>query len=175
MKYTIRCTVSKTCFIWYKLINAWLMLMIMNAQWWLWSWNVKVKCMLNTEGVTILDPTLLTTAIDRYDLIYVCDRTKHWFVSLFKLKNFLYWIKNQQVEARDPHLPPSVRWDDYHDAGREDDSVSAVGGVFQWLGSLITITGWTWWSSSVAEDHPRTRMLREQSKNFYVPNIYHFV
>ena len=26
--------------------------MIMNAQWWLWSWNVKVKCMLNTEGVT---------------------------------------------------------------------------------------------------------------------------
>jgi len=26
----------------------------------------------------------------------------------------------------------------------------------------------------MTEDHPRTRMLREQSKNFYVPNIYHF-
>ena len=26
----------------------------------------------------------------------------------------------------------------------------------------------------MVEDHPRMRMLREQSKNFYVPNIYHF-
>ena len=33
------------------------------------------------------------------------------------------------MEARDPHLPPSVRRDDYHDAGREDDSVSTVGGL----------------------------------------------
>ena len=122
----------------------------------------------------ILDPALLTAAVDRYDLIHVCNSIKHWFVSLFKLKNFLYWIKNPQVEARDPHLPPSLWRDDYHNAGREDDSMSVVGGVFQWLRSLITIIGWTWWSSSMAEDHPRTRMLREQSKNFYIPNIYHF-
>ena len=33
------------------------------------------------------------------------------------------------MEARDPHLLPSLRRDDYHDAGREDDSVSAVGGL----------------------------------------------
>ena len=33
------------------------------------------------------------------------------------------------MEARDPHLPPSLRPDDYHDVGHEDDSVSAVGGL----------------------------------------------
>ena len=33
------------------------------------------------------------------------------------------------MEARDPHLPPSLWRDDYHDAGREDDSVSMVGGL----------------------------------------------
>jgi hypothetical protein len=48
---------------------------------------------------------------------------------LFELKNFLYAIKNQQVEARDPHLPPFVQRDDYHDVGHEDDSMSAVGGL----------------------------------------------
>jgi hypothetical protein len=78
-------------------------------------------------GLPILDPALLTAAIDRYDLIHVWWSTMHWFVSLFEFKNFLYWIKNPQVEARDPHLLPSVRRDDYHDVGCEDDSVSAVG------------------------------------------------
>ena len=33
------------------------------------------------------------------------------------------------MEARDPHLPPYMRQDDYHDAGCEDDSVSTVGGL----------------------------------------------
>ena len=33
------------------------------------------------------------------------------------------------MEARDPHLPPSVRRDDYHDAGREDDTMPVVGGL----------------------------------------------
>ena len=33
------------------------------------------------------------------------------------------------MEAIDPHLTPSLRRDDYHDAGREDDSVSMVGGL----------------------------------------------
>ena len=33
------------------------------------------------------------------------------------------------MEAIDPHLTPSLRRDDYHDAGREDDSVSTVGGL----------------------------------------------
>ena len=32
------------------------------------------------------------------------------------------------MEARDPHLPTSLRRDDYQDAGHEDDSVSAVRG-----------------------------------------------
>ena len=27
--------------------------------------------------LSILDPTLLTAAVDRYDLIHVCDSTKH--------------------------------------------------------------------------------------------------
>ena len=50
-------------------------------------------------------------------------------MSLFKLKKFLYSIKNPQVEAGDPYLPHSLRRDDYHDAGYEDDSVSVVGGL----------------------------------------------
>ena len=33
------------------------------------------------------------------------------------------------MEARDPHLPPFVRRDDYHDTGHEDDSMSTVGGL----------------------------------------------
>ena len=33
------------------------------------------------------------------------------------------------MEGRDPHLPPSLQCDDYHDARREDDSVSTVGGL----------------------------------------------
>ena len=28
-------------------------------------------------GLPILDPALLTAAVDRYDLIHVCDSTKH--------------------------------------------------------------------------------------------------
>ena len=28
-------------------------------------------------GLSILDPALLTAAVDRYDLIHVCDSTKH--------------------------------------------------------------------------------------------------
>ena len=58
---------------------------------------LEIVWVFNT-GLMILDPTLLTAAVDRYDLIHVWWSTKHWFVSLFELKNFLYWIKNQQVE-----------------------------------------------------------------------------
>ena len=40
-------------------------------------------------GLPILDPALLTAAVDRYDLIHVWWSTKHWFVSLFELKKLL--------------------------------------------------------------------------------------
>ena len=33
------------------------------------------------------------------------------------------------MKARDPHLPPSVQRDDYHNTEREDDSMSTVGGL----------------------------------------------
>ena len=49
---------------------------------------LEIVRVFNTR-LPILDPTLLTIVVDRYDLIHVCDSTKHWFVSLFELKKLL--------------------------------------------------------------------------------------